>query len=84
MHKTLEYIGQGDLSASHNQFPPKNQSLCDKGKKKSGVHSGHKRELHHRSPIPNKILSHNYKTKSPQCRKGRWNEPMRAIENGKL
>lgn len=67
--KTPKNSGNSSLPPSHDLFRNKNQSLREKGDKKSGGQAGHKGETLLMSPNPDKILEHRSNEICPQCGK---------------
>jgi transposase len=67
--KTHKNSGNSSLPPSHDLFRFKNQSLREKGDKKSGGQPGHKGETLLMSPNPDKIIKHRPKEICPQCGK---------------
>ncbi len=67
--KTPKNSGNSSLPPSHDLFRFKNQSLREKGGKKSGGQTGHKGETLLMSPTPDKIISHLPEVVCPGCGK---------------
>ncbi len=67
--KTHKNSGNSSLPPSHDLFRFKNQSLREKGNKKSGGQPGHKGETLLMSPNPDKIVEHRSNEICPQCEK---------------
>ena len=77
--KTPKNSGNSSLPPSHDLFRFKNQSLREKGNKKSGGQPGHKGETLLMSPNPDKIITHTPDGKCPQCGKFHSDEPSHII-----
>jgi transposase len=77
--KTPKNSGNSSLPPSHDLFRFKNQSLREKGNKKSGGQPGHKGETLLMSPNPDKIITHRPDGKCPQCGKFHSDEPSHII-----
>jgi transposase len=67
--KTPKNSGNSSLPPSHDLFRDKNQSLREKGDKRSGGQPGHKGETLLMSPNPDKIIEHRSNEICPQCGK---------------
>jgi transposase len=67
--KTPKNSGNSSLPPSHDLFRNKNQSLREKGDKKTGGQAGHKGETLLMSPNPDKIIEHRSNEICPQCGK---------------
>jgi transposase len=67
--KTPKNSGNSSLPPSHDLFRNKNQSLREKGDKKSGGQAGHKGETLLMSPNPDKIIEHRSNEICPHCGK---------------
>ena len=77
--KTPKNSGNSSLPPSHDPFRFKNQSLREKGDKKSGGQPGHKGETLLMSPNPDKIIEHWPGQKCPQCGKFHADESSQII-----
>ncbi len=67
--KTPKNSGNSSLPPSHDLFRSKNQSLREKGDKKSGGQVGHKGETLLMSPNPDNIIEYRSNEICPQCGK---------------
>jgi len=77
--KTPKNSGNSSLPPSHDLFRNKNQSLREKGNKKSGGQPGHKGETLLMSPNPDAIIEHRSNQICPQCGKIHSNEHSKII-----
>jgi transposase len=76
--KAPKNSGNSSLPPSHDLFRNKNQSLREKGDKKSGGQAGHKGETLLMSPNPDKIIEYRSNEKCPQCGK------IHSIQNSQI
>jgi len=77
--KTPKNSGNSSLPPSHDLFRFKNQSLREKGNKKSGGQPGHKGETLLMSANPDCVIEHWPKEICPQCGKTHNNERSQII-----
>ena len=77
--KTPKNSGNSSLPPSHDLFRFKNQSLREKGNKKSGGQPGHKGETLLMSANPDRVIEHRPKEICPQCGKTHSNERSQII-----
>lgn len=77
--KTPKNSGNSSLPPSHDLFGFRNQSLREKGDKKSGGQPGHKGETLLMSPNPDKIIEHGAEGICPQCGKIHTDENSQII-----
>jgi len=77
--KTPKNSGNSSLPPSHDLFRFKNQSLREKGNKKSGGQPGHKGETLLMSANPDSVIEHHPKEICPQCGKTHNNERSQII-----
>jgi transposase len=76
--KAPKNSGNSSLPPSHDLFRNKNQSLREKGDKKSGGQAGHKGETLLMSPNPDKIIEYRSNEICPQCGK------IHSIQNSQI
>ena len=77
--KTPKNSGNSSLPPSHDLFRFKNQSLREKGTKKSGGQPGHKGETLLMSANPDSVIEHYPNEICPQCGKTHDNERTQII-----
>jgi transposase len=77
--KTPKNSSNSSLPPSHDLFRFKNQSLREKGNKKSGGQPGHKGETLLMSANPDSVIEHHPNEICPQCGKSHNNERSQII-----